>query len=401
MVIRGVEIPLVPVRKTDPKGGGPSFFQNPNFDPDGIKVTIYDAWQLQNQHISGESFDELFWEMGLEIIRQTQPKRRYDRKDMFTFDRLIIVKSATNDGSRVDMGSSITVEGKTFKLAYPGIQKFCGLCQIKHGKECPRRKRFEEMQEKRKAMTIKSKMYATSTLRHANQLALTSNVACMSGGSIAQICNFLPYDDKFEEVIISGGTNEVHSSDPIHEFVYTVEQTAKKIEEVAKNYEKVSLVLPPIPKDIPELTAKAEYLNEKLSAINSVKVLSLSPVELDNTNHPTVEGTKNIIQQIDTAVGNVIMEDCQDDIVVPLKYNKVQALYKVGCRGCERKEYTSTLCEQCKDTAKGADIQPLVSRIEKLIEEMYPNVDEVEMKTIYNKRQAHGGHYGPSTKRSR
>ena len=85
-------------------------------------------------------------------------------------------------------------------------------------------------------------------MRNANQLAVNSNVACMTGGGVGQICNAISLDTKYEEVIIHAGTNEICNSnysnaDTLHDFVYTVEKAAEKITELAKSA-KVTLVLP-------------------------------------------------------------------------------------------------------------------------------------------------------------
>ena len=46
-----------------------NFVHNSNrrnfFDPDGVKLTIYDAWEQRYQNISNELFDNVFIEMGV------------------------------------------------------------------------------------------------------------------------------------------------------------------------------------------------------------------------------------------------------------------------------------------------------------------------------------------------
>ena len=388
VVLRNVELPLVPVRpstRTEGKeyfdrrafGGRPT-----NFDPAGVSVKIFDAWTLETQAIPHEHFDNYFIDMGVEIIKQTQPKKVYGSRHVLSTSRQLVVKIVNADGSRKDLGNQVIVDGKVFKMSYYGMEKWCGLCQKKHGKECPKRVRFEFLKELRRGKTEKMKIHADSTMRYTNQLALTTNVACMSGGGLGQLCNWIKYDDKHPEVIISGGTNEVHSTDPLNEFVYTVEKAELKIRDTASTHEKVMVVLPPIPQDVPELKAKAQYLREKMEAIEVVQTLQLKEVSFEDATHPTAEGTVEVLKQIDEAIGNgVIMDGCLEDVVVSNKYSQVQAVYKVGCRGCDRIEYTARLCTECREKAKEADTKMLDDLIEKYRGEMFPQVENTKKRS--------------------
>ena len=105
------------------------------------------------------------------------------------------------------------------------------------------------------------------------------------------------------------------------------------------------------------------------------------------------------MQQINTAMNNeVIMENCENDIVAHMKYSKVHPVYKIGCRGCDIIEYTPHLCAACKRIAQTVDVKELEDSIQKITEEMFPSMlnenvdaestsstvtpDDVEMKTI-------------------
>ena len=115
----------------------------------------------------------------------------------------------------------------------------------------------------KKANLEKRKIYADSTLRHTNQLALSTDVACMSGGGIAQLCNLIPYDSKHSDVVIQAGSNEIRNTDSLNEFVYTVQKTEEKLRKLATETEKVTLVLPAAPTVGPEEGAKAEFLKRQ------------------------------------------------------------------------------------------------------------------------------------------
>ena len=109
LVIRGKELQLTPIRKKSRRSQNfsPDSHQKRNyFDPEGVKVTIYDAWELRHQNISNELFDNIFIEMGVEVIGQTRPQRCRERKEFFNTNRLIIVKNVKEDGSKIDMGTT-------------------------------------------------------------------------------------------------------------------------------------------------------------------------------------------------------------------------------------------------------------------------------------------------------
>ncbi len=383
VTIRNVELPLVPVRKF--KNGdrqGPVFSSRPrHFDPDGVMVTIYDAYELQYHGISHEQFDNYFIQMGVDVIKPTQPQRCRKRRDAFNTNRYLVVKNVNPDGTSVDMGDRIVIEGKTFKLNYYGIQKYCFYCATKHGRECPKKIRFDFLRELRKGKTEKRKVYADSTMRYTNQLALSTDVACMSGGGIGQLCNWIPFDDHHEEVVISGGTNEIHSSDPLQEFVYTITKAADKLTTLVQKHN-ITVVIPQCPENVPELIGKAQYLEEKLKAVEGIQTVKLDNIDLEDERHPSPDGTLRILDQLDAATNNeMFLPDCREDAVLKMKYRQVQPVYKVGCRGCDSMDFTATLCETCKRKAKEVNVEELQQKIETIRNELFPSLD-IDMKLI-------------------
>ena len=392
LIVREVELPLAPIRfnKTtnrEYRDNRRTTFHS-TFDPTGVKVTINDAWDKDNDSIPHESFDNAFLNKGIQIIKQTQPMLCRGSRSVMSTHRYLVAKVVNDDGSRRDLGNQIEVEGKVFRLHYYGITRWCSLCSAKHGRECPKKIRFEYLKELRQGRTEKRKIHSDSTLRYTNQLALTTDVACMSGGGLGQLCNWVKYDDKHAEVILAAGSNEVHSTDPLNEFVFTVKKAQEKIRHTAEAHEKVMVVLPPIPQDTPELKAKGEYLREALEAIEVVQTVQLESVPLEDDVHPSLEGTAIVLDQIDAALNKeIILEGCRDDAVLPRKYCQVQAVYKVGCRGCDNMEYTARLCAACREEAKQMDTKSLEDRIEQIRTILYPENNKS------NKR----GHEGSDT----
>ena len=269
----------------------------------------------------------------------------------------------------------------TYRLKFPyGMQRFCGAGRRKHVKNCPREARERLLKEMKKGETGKAKIYSDSTFRHVNQFAMTSDVACMTGGGIGQICNMVPFDEPHEEVIINAGTNEI-KTESVEEFVFTVDKAEEKLCKIAQT-SVTTVVLPATQPTTPECIAKYEYLHEKMKNNDAFSTIILEDIELsDDMGHPTVEGTKSAVCQINLAKGDhLIMQDCMEDIVFPQKYRKVQTVFKVGCRGCDSYDYTPTLCTPCKEAARNADVTKIEARIKELKEEMYPAMNgDIEM----------------------
>ena len=396
LTIRGEELCLKPIRRKPrqqrQEGQTYSDNRNANFDPDATRITIYDAYDLHFQDIPNEAFDNYFIELGCRIVRQTQPQRCRDNREMLTINRYIVLRADKEDGSVIDLGNKVLVDGHKFNIGYWGMQKYCTLCGRKHGRDCPSKQRFNFLRQQREGKTEKRKVYSDSTMRLVNQLACTTDVACMTGGSIGQICNMIHYEDKHEEIIINAGTNEIHY-ESLHEFAYTVEKTREKLEKL-KEEENVILVLPSIKTNTAEENAKARFLKESMTTINGIQVLSPTTVECETSFgrvHPTASGTKDLMLQINAYVNNeIIFENCTDDVVSPLKYRLVDPVYKVGCSACNNPGYVASLCDECKQAAVQTNIQPLYDLIQEIRSQMFPDTlhaeNEVQMAELKNKR---------------
>ena len=72
---------------------------------------------------------------------------------------------------------------------------------------------------------------------------------------------------------------------------------------------------------------------------------------------------------------NIIMDDCEPDLISKQRYRGVQKLFKTGCRGCDDLNYTHVLCAKCKEDAVLTDTTVLEDKIKELMDEMYPAMD--------------------------
>ena len=375
LTIRGHEISLTPIRKTPTREQQHQQRRQNNYDPEAIKIRIYDAFDRPYRSMENHVFDSVFEQLGVAIVIPTQIERRKDRRD-FTPHRYIVVKKCDGEGKKVDFGERITVEDKTFKISYFGQMKFCGFCRTKHGWDCPVKARYNHLRTLREGKTGQLKIYSDSNLRQANQLALRSNVACMSGAGIGQLLNVIPFDAPHDEIVVSGGTNDLKGEN-LNEFVFSVMKIEEKLSKLASE-KPVTVVLPSITEDVPELQVKGKFLRNSIEKVENVSVFNLQNIELDNTQHPTDKGTVDIIKQIHEKK-DIIMEGCIDDVISINRYKGVQTLFKTGCRGCDDLTYTPFMCNRCKEESLTVDISSLKEQIETLTKEMFPSTNEVEM----------------------
>ena len=199
-------------------------------------------------------------------------------------------------------------------------------------------------------------------------------------------------------MVINAGNNEL-KTESAKEFVYEVNTAAEKLKKLAESTP-VTLIAPPIQAEVPILAGRSEFLRDTLSKVETIKVVGLEMVELDETQHPTESGTLHIIDQINSArKESVILQDCRDDVTIPAKYSQVQPVFKAGCRGCNSLEYTPSLCETCKQLAEAVDTTPLMTIIEKRMNEAYPAVEtETHEVKDKNKRSADNHDGGTSSK---
>ena len=376
IVIRGKEIELTPVRENpDRQNQRQENRRSRDHDPEAMKIRIFGAFDGKHRALDNYIFDDYFASLGAEMVIPTPIERYYDRRD-FNENRYIVVKKADSNGNKIDFGERIYVGGTSFKISYKDQLKFCGRCKVRHGWDCPIRARENFLREQRKGKTDDIKIYADSHLQQTNQLALRSDVACMSGGGIGQIINAIPFDKPHKEAMICAGNNDLKAPS-LGEFVYTVEKAAEKLAKLSTTIP-ITVALPPICNEIPELKIKGEFLRDTLKKVENTTVLNFTEIELNESQHPTAKGTKDMLTQIH-AVKEIIMPDCENDVVSNQRYRGVQTLFKTGCRGCDTLSYTNFLCDTCKENASVVDTVKIEDDIKKLTDEMFPPMNEVDM----------------------
>ena len=178
------------------------------------------------------------------------------------------------------------------------------------------------------------KIYSETSLRNINQLALTANVACTSGGGIGQIVNAVKVDvENQKKVLIFGGANEIKHIDNIPQYVYTIEKATEKLHGLALSKE-VTVIMPTVPLETVEEVAKYEHMKEKLISLPSIKVRVVESRIPYEGKHPTEKGSGDIIESIAYDLSDQLILQ-KDEVTTDRRYSFVQSCYKVGCRGCD------------------------------------------------------------------
>ena len=392
LTIRERELQFIPKHR-QPKKQSPSYGRRGPRDSDnsqrpnrkeGTFITIYRAYRLEHRGLYNELFDDYFREMGIEVIKTTLPQFKKGTRVLNNNRYLVVQKLDDHKELRDKLGSFITIDGKRFYIVYTGLEKYCYECSRKHGYHCPTRARNEFLEKLRKDKTSKRKIYSDSIARHANVPALTTDVACMSGGGIGQIINAISYDTKHEEVIVMGGTNEVVNTTNPAEFVFTIDKSLEKLKALSEQVV-MTFVMPCVPLVTPEMKAKATYLEEGVRKIETVKVITLDEIDHDDDDiHPTEDGTRAILKQLHSKFGDeIIVDGAEEGDITTRKYSKVQSLYKVGCRTCNDHSYTPYMCGECKQgTADEANVERLMQLYNKAEEEMFPDVGSSEKRPL-------------------
>ena len=85
------------------------------------------------------------------------------------------------------------------------------------------------------------------------------------------------------------------------QFTYSVEKAEEKLRQLAEE-RNVVILLPATPTLGSEEDGRKQYLEQKLSSIETIKCVKLGDIEYEG-NHPTEIGTTSIIQNLQTEIG--------------------------------------------------------------------------------------------------
>ena len=344
---------------------------------DGLLLTFYQAGRKFLNGVPNSTFDhELQKTLGLELYLPTQ-KQRIKDTPLFNGNRFAVVKRPENLAKIPDsMPVTDPVTNKVFhiRISYFGQLFYCARCMKKHGRKCPELTEFYEAKDKRDAMArnnqITTKIMSDSTLRHADALGMTADVLCMSGGGVGQVVQ-AAFDDPdvgTKDIIVVAGANDVKNNkyETEKEYAESLNQTMAKVSVLAENDPDRDILIvtcdpiPPIsttdeaseeqghdadPQVEYKRVIRREYMHR---FINDYVVLAKQrsrPIEnlysmkvkyeTDDTGHPTINGTKQILHQInnlDKIDQKLIWNP--NFVTNERMYRGVQSVFRYGCSCC-------------------------------------------------------------------
>lgn len=333
---------------------------------DTMLITFKFAATGELSTIDNKYFDNLISSapLNFEVTKPTE-LQKYVGTEMFNGGRYCVIKipkSLNEIPDSIPMIHPVTKRHHQIKITYKNQERKCGRCMKKHVGECQELKDFYAAKAKREDMEIKgdikTKIFGDSTVRNMNALGLTADVCAMSGGGIGQILQAAGDDpdalDK-ENIVIIGGANDIKNDhhDSNREFAIDVNRSMDKLKELAEGQpEKRFVVVNSLPDKIPgadnvsDVRIKQEYLHAKVETVvekwkNDDQVKNVECISVvfntDETGHPSLEGTTQIINQLDQYLHlSPPMIWNEKFITASDKYRGVQPIYRYGCNNCQR-----------------------------------------------------------------
>ena len=327
------------------------FLNSRNIDrKDTLLITFQGANLPHSRYILSSHYDKLMKDMNLEVTKPTENQVIKDT-NVLNGNKYCVIRKPDNV-NLIPNDIPIT-EGPnghfTIRVTYFGQQRYCRRCDSMHAGKCPELEEFYRAKEEREAMQIKTKIASDSTLRHAQALGLSANVMCMSGGSLGQLANAIqddPETQKLEKIIINAGTNDIKNKNYSNsEFAHAIDAGLQKIKEIAdKNPDKKFAIVQPVydKENADENTStRTSFLTYQMDQFtkqyneersDTFQIIKPENVEIDETSHPTINGTLALLHSIQLQCDEIIWNEKY--ITTEKIYAGVQTIYKYGCKGC-------------------------------------------------------------------
>ena len=360
---------------------------------DGVLVTIVNARVGAARPMANSLFDDVLKEHGV-IVKPTE-FQLYKGTPMFNGNRYAVI-APENRGTipgTISVFNTVLNRTMQFFIRYKGQQWHCRRCDELHCGPCPELAEFYEAKKARERITVPTKIIADSSLRRADAVGLKADVLCMSGAGYGELANVLhddpTLDDKPFIFVVGGKINEIKNYDypDLNSFLTGVHVGLNKLQrEMAQRPDAhltiVTLNEPPegLPYEerVRDLCVSQMLVN--LQENGQISLLPIPPgtVEKDPSGHPSLEGTRTILNIIDEAMGNALIFNAKYS-VNPRFYMGVQPVFKYGCKRCDKfGQYPNTagLCPLCLESVDPPDFTAMVDTIRLLAEKLEPNFEE-------------------------
>ena len=344
---------------------------------EGTLLTFFQARRNKAGQIPPRCFDEKLKELNFETIIPTRDQNiRFTR--VLNGNRYTVIETP-EDLKTIPEWLSVTHpstnETVQVGINYKGQERYCNYCDENHVGRCPRLQAIFEAkrarEEMRKAAGITAKIYSDSTLRFADQLGLRADVCAMSGGGIGQVVQASLDDPETIDkntIVIVAGTNDmkVRNFPSNTEYARNVDISLTKLAEAATADpdKKIRLVKqhPMLEGEVPADTRIRElYLHGRLDELAALKPnIEVIPVhyEVDDTGHPTDEGTYHILTTLsDSQLTTEPLIWNEEHVISDRVYAGVEDIFRYGCNGCHKfgaqidrsKHSNQLLCDECYD----------------------------------------------------
>lgn len=364
---------------------------------EGLLPTFQKAGQKKFNNIPNSYFDKLLQDVGLEVIKPCE-KQKIRGQEIFNGNRYAVITVPENHNIIPDslpVKDPGTGAHHQLRISYKGQARYCGRCCKRHVGQCPALEEFYRAKTERDRMAkdgeVSVKIVSDSTLRHANTLGLRADVMCMSGAGLGQVAQATLDDPNAKNsTIIIAGANDIKnkSYETEEEFAQSVQTSVRKIEAMVTDHPENSFVLVspnPIKDDYtPENekeTARKNYVHKVMEDlaekenINNVQVQGVI-FEADETGHPTIAGTREIISQLSNCAHRVPELVWHEEYATSERaYWGVESIFRYGCNHCDsfgkhisHEVYRNVnLCDSCHEVNRDTSLQNSYPEMTKII----------------------------------
>ena len=393
-------------------------FSYGNSRENNLLLTFLYAGQRKYNTIPMDTFDNIIQkDLGLTLEKPTE-KQKIKGTQIFNGNRYCVIRKPENLAvipDSIPVVDAVKQKTRQIRINYDGKVYNCGRCMQQHPGRCPLLEEFYKAKEERERMEqskeIKTKIISDSTLRNAEKIGLCADVMTMSGGGLGQIIQAAIDDPDTRDkshIVLIGGANDIKNRglENDKEFAHNIDQTISKFQDLAFNEAEKKFTLvnshprenDNIPIDhaqrVQKLTREV-YLHTKLkeevlkmsSADNPIKNVDIIDVEydVDNTGHPTIEGTMHILQTLNDFLEIDKKLIWHSDFITTDKiYRGVQAIYKYGCNICNgfgqsiqhARHNNSNICDDCMELVRfnaGVADYKVIEDIRQMVEKKLEN----------------------------
>ena len=360
----------------------------------GVLLTFKGADQGELSDIPAGEFDKAMAELKFELIVPTK-LQFWKSTSVLNGNRMCVIETPSNLRTIPDsipVTNTNTKRTYQVKIDFKGQERYCSRCNEMHVTRCPEAEKRRAMYEEREKLKgeTKVKLYSDSTLRSADVLGITADILCMSGGGLGQVVQAVIDDpDQGDNVVIFGGTNDQKLANfPVTEdYAHNVDMSLTKLGRFAReNEEKTFHIIHQQHSNQPDTVHADAVIRKtylltrmtKLAEVNKNIVAETIKYEVDETGHPTLEGTKQILRRLhEIKISKTPLIWNDECLVTDRPYSKVQSVYRYGCGGCQKfgaalqtSAFSNQLfCDECYNQPVSERRDPLLRKIAQRVEE--------------------------------